>query len=189
MLRTYVAAPSCRPETSASIGHARATPKAFTVTTAPVTFTWHFFERAEHCATVLSEEGARCSRIFAQIKAMIGFIFSTPESNREGEGENALHGHAKLIDRMGDCLVTPWWSAVCRVRAQIISLYNDASERAIERARVWILVRGYPEAAPASVTGTRVGTKCTRIDRCRVAVRCYAARCGKDVSVSMGSVK
>ena len=108
-------------------------------------------------------------------------------SNREGK--NALHGHVKLIDRIGDRLVTPWWSAVCRVRAQIISLYNDASERALERARIWILVRGYPEAAPANVTGTRVGTKCTRIDRSRVAVRFYAARCRKDVSVSIGSVE
>jgi hypothetical protein len=56
------------------------------------------------------------------------------------ESKNALHGHAKLIGRMGDRLVAPWWTAVRRVRAQIISLYNDGLERAIERARVWILV-------------------------------------------------
>jgi hypothetical protein len=78
MLRTVVAAPTRRPESSGIIGHARATPEASTLTTVPVTFTWHFFERAEHCATAVGEEGPRCSRIFAQIKAMIGFIFSIP---------------------------------------------------------------------------------------------------------------
>jgi hypothetical protein len=78
MLRTVVAAPPRRPETSGIIGHARATPEASTLTTVPVTFTWHFFERAEHRATVALEEGARCSRIHAQIKATIGFIFSIP---------------------------------------------------------------------------------------------------------------
>ena len=59
MLRTYVAAPTRRPETSIIIGHARATPKASTLTAVPVTFTWHFFERSEHCVTVLREEGVR----------------------------------------------------------------------------------------------------------------------------------
>jgi hypothetical protein len=78
MIRTYVAAPKPRPERCGIIGHARATPEASTFTTAPVTFTWHFFERAEHCATAVSEEGPRCSRIFAQIKATIGFFFSIP---------------------------------------------------------------------------------------------------------------
>jgi hypothetical protein len=78
MLRTVVAAPARRPETSGIIGHARATPEASTIITVPVTFTWHFFECAEHCATVLGEEGARCSRIYAQIKATIFFIFSIP---------------------------------------------------------------------------------------------------------------
>jgi hypothetical protein len=51
MLRTVVAAPNPRPEGSGIIGHARAIPEASTLATAPVTFTWHFFERAEHCAT------------------------------------------------------------------------------------------------------------------------------------------
>ncbi len=75
MLRTLVSAPDCRPESSGIIGHARAIPEASTFTTAPVTFTWHFFERAEHRATARREESGRCSRIFAQIEAKIGFIF------------------------------------------------------------------------------------------------------------------
>ena len=75
MLRTVVAAPDCRPETSGSIGHARAIPEASTFTTAPVTFTRHFYERAEHCATALREESRPCSRILAQIKAMNSFVF------------------------------------------------------------------------------------------------------------------
>jgi hypothetical protein len=78
MLRTVVAATARRPETCGIIGHARATPEASTLTTVPVTFTWHFYELAEHCATAFREEGARCFRIFAQIKATIGFNFSIP---------------------------------------------------------------------------------------------------------------
>jgi hypothetical protein len=66
-------------------------------------------------------------------------LFSAYHGSK-GEGKNALHGHAILIDRMRDRLVTPSRSTVFRVRAQIISLYNDASERALKRARVWILV-------------------------------------------------
>jgi hypothetical protein len=72
MLRTVVTAPTLRPKSSSIIGHARATPKASALITVPVTFTWHFFERAEHCATAVSEECARCSRIYAQIKATVG---------------------------------------------------------------------------------------------------------------------
>jgi predicted metal-dependent hydrolase len=73
MLRTVVATPDCRPETSSIIGHARTSPEALTFTTVPVIFTWHFYERAEHCATAFREEGRPRPRIFAQIKAMIFF--------------------------------------------------------------------------------------------------------------------
>ena len=81
MLRTLVAAPAAmiRPETSGLIGQARAIPETSTFTTAPVTFTTHFLGRAGHRVTVTWEEGARCSRIYAQIKATIGFIFSIPQ--------------------------------------------------------------------------------------------------------------
>ena len=65
MLRTVVAAPHTRPERSAIIGHARAIPERCTFTTDPVTFTWHFYERADHRITVWREEGRPCSRIFA----------------------------------------------------------------------------------------------------------------------------
>ena len=80
MFRTLVAAPTPRPERSGIIGHARAIPEASTFTTAPVTFTWYFFERSEHCVTVTREEGRPCFRIriIAQIKATIHFIFSIP---------------------------------------------------------------------------------------------------------------
>jgi hypothetical protein len=77
MLRTVVAATDIWPETSSIIGHARAIPDASTFTTAPVIFTWHFHERAEHCATALREEGRPRSRILAQIKAMICFFQHT----------------------------------------------------------------------------------------------------------------
>ena len=65
MLRTVVAAPYTRPERSAIIGHTRAIPEALAFTTAPITFTQHFYERAEHRATAAGEEGRPCSRIFA----------------------------------------------------------------------------------------------------------------------------
>ncbi len=61
MLRTMVAAADCRPETSGITGHARAIPEASTFTTAPVTFTRHFFERAEHRPTARREEGRPCT--------------------------------------------------------------------------------------------------------------------------------
>ena len=79
MLRTVVAAPNRRPETSGTIGHARSIPEAVAFTTAPVTFTRHFFERTEHRPTACREESRPSSRIFAQIKATIRFIFSTPQ--------------------------------------------------------------------------------------------------------------
>jgi len=81
MLRTVVAALDCWPEITGSsvFGHARPIPEAITVFTLPAvtTFTWHFFKRSEHRATVFTrEEGVRCSRIHAQIKAMIQrFVF------------------------------------------------------------------------------------------------------------------
>jgi hypothetical protein len=60
MSLTSVATPDFWPETSGIVGHARATPEAFTLTTVPVTITRHFFERADQCATAPSEEGVRC---------------------------------------------------------------------------------------------------------------------------------
>ena len=75
MLRTSVSAPHCRPERIGITGHARAIPEAFIFTTFPVTFTLHFFERAQHRATITREEGARCARIYTQIKATIWFYF------------------------------------------------------------------------------------------------------------------
>ena len=82
MVRTPVAAPDTRPERSLRlggiIGHARAIPEDITFTAVPVTFTFHFFERAEHSAAAWREEGRICSRILAQIKAAIGFVFSIP---------------------------------------------------------------------------------------------------------------
>ena len=76
MLRTVVAALDCWPEITGSsvMGHARPIPEASTVLILPgvITFTWHFFKRSEQRATaVIREEGARCSRIYAQIKAII----------------------------------------------------------------------------------------------------------------------
>jgi hypothetical protein len=47
-----------------------------------------------------------------------------------GKSKNALHGHAKLVKGMGDCLAAPFLIAACR--AQIVNPHNDA----IERARV-----------------------------------------------------
>jgi hypothetical protein len=128
MLRTVVAAPNCRPETSGSIGHARATPQASTLTTAPVTFTRNFYERAEHRPTACREESRPCSRILAQIKAKICFILVYHGSN--WRGKNALHGHAKLVQRMGDRLAAPFFITI--YRAQIVNPHDDA----IERARV-----------------------------------------------------
>jgi hypothetical protein len=128
MLRTVVAAPDCRPETSSIISHARAIPEASAFTTAPVTFTWHFYERAEHCLTACREESRPCSRILAQIKAMIGFISAYHGSN--GKGKSALHGHAKLVQRLGDRLAAPFLITI--YRAQIANFHDDA----IERSRV-----------------------------------------------------
>lgn len=81
MVRTVVAAPNTRPERSGIIRHARAIPEASTFTTAPVAFTWHFYERAEHRATALWEEGRPCSRILTQIKAKVWFISAYCGSN------------------------------------------------------------------------------------------------------------
>jgi hypothetical protein len=128
MLRTVVTAPDTRPERCGIISHARAIPEASTFTTTPVTFTWHFYERAEHRATTLREEGRTCSRILAQIKANISFISVYHGSNRKGK--NTLHGHAKLVEGMGDSLAAPFLIAV--YRAQIVNPHNDA----IEWARV-----------------------------------------------------
>jgi hypothetical protein len=89
MLRTYVAAPTPRPERGGTIGHARVIPEASTFTTAPVTFTWHFYERAKHCATARREEGRPCARIFAQIKAMICFISAYYGSNGKKQERTA----------------------------------------------------------------------------------------------------
>lgn len=123
-----VAAPNPRPERCGIIGHARAIPKAATFTTAPITFTWHFYERAEHRATATREEGCPCSRILAQIKAMSCLIsaYHSPYA----KGKNALHGHAKLVEGLGNRLAAPYFIAI--FRAQIGNLHNDA----IERARV-----------------------------------------------------
>jgi hypothetical protein len=128
VVRTVVAAPDTRPERSGIIGHARATPEASTFTTAPVTFTLHFFERAEHRAKALREEGRPCSRILAQIKAEIWLISAYHDSN--GKGKSALHGRAKLVERMGDRLAAPFFITI--YRAQIANPHNDA----IEWARV-----------------------------------------------------
>ena len=123
-----VAAPNCRPETSSIICHARSIPEASTFTAAPVTFAWHFYERAEHRLTACREESRPGSRILAQIKAMIGFILAYHGSNRRGK--NALHGHSKLVQRMGDRLAAPFFVTI--YRAQIVNPHDDA----IERARV-----------------------------------------------------
>ena len=77
MLRTLVTAPSTWPERSGIIAHARTIPQVVAFRTFPVTFTWHFLERAGQRMTVLREEGLGrlCSRISAQVKATIRFYF------------------------------------------------------------------------------------------------------------------
>ena len=123
-----VAAPNTRPEWSGIICHARAIPEASTFTTAPITFTFHFHERAEHRATTLREEGRPCSRILAQIKAKVWFISAYHDSSEKGK--NVLHGHAKLVEGFGDRLAAPFFVAI--YGAQVVNPHNDA----IERARV-----------------------------------------------------
>jgi hypothetical protein len=81
MIRTLVAARGSWPERAVLIGQARAIPKAWTfirIIADPVTCTCHFFEGAGHRMAALIEEGVPCSRLLAEIKATIGFIFSVP---------------------------------------------------------------------------------------------------------------
>jgi hypothetical protein len=79
MLRTCVSACDRRPVKSVIWGHARVAPEGVTFTTDPFR-TRHFLIRAEHRADASREEGARRSRVFTQIKARTGFIFSVPRS-------------------------------------------------------------------------------------------------------------
>jgi hypothetical protein len=99
-----------------------------------------------------------------------------------GNGENALHGDAELVGRIGDLLATPirvrrlYWILA---KAQIVDLYYDgAVERALEIAIEWVRICDYAEAAPAGVTKARVGTECKFVDRRRESGReIYATRC------------
>ena len=97
MLHTFVAARDRRPERGVHWGHARAIPEGATFTTVPFR-TRHFLIFAEHRPTSTREEGARCSRVFAQIKATVGFISAYRGHNEKGK--NALHGGLELVERL-----------------------------------------------------------------------------------------
>ena len=88
-----------------------------------------------------------------------------------GKGKNALHLHAIFVAWFGNRLATPMCVRSRRVswvviEAQIVNLYyNGIPERALVFRLVWVLGWGYFEAAPASITETRVGTKRQLVDR------------------------
>lgn len=110
-------------------------------------------------------------------------LFSAYHGPNE-KGKNALHGHVKLVERMGDRLATPMRVRRGRVsriiiKAQVVDLHHDfLSERALRLRTIWVTGRGYSEAAPASVTETRIGTECKLVDRRPEPSRdVYAARC------------
>jgi hypothetical protein len=90
MIRTTVTATDGRPEISVFTLQARATPERLTIRTYPFA-TRNLFVRAKQRATRAREERMTGTRICAQIKAAIGFVFSILQTYSEWKGMGTTH--------------------------------------------------------------------------------------------------